>query len=174
VYYGTRSTPAVDGNEVYTFSSEGLLNCYDKVTGALNWSMFVPEGRPTYGFAGAPLVEGNNVILNAGGSGIAVNKSGTGTNWTSAGISAGYASPFAATIGAQRTVLVHGPGKYYGVDPDNGNVLWYFNFFDTYPTTDPIIYGDKMWVGGLGQAVVNLGSGQLLMDNEPGAFPLAI
>ncbi len=169
---GTLSTPTVDGNEIYIYSVDGQLKCFDKVTGDTNWSTVVNVGHPLYGFAGSPLVEGSNVVLNAGGTGIAVDKSSGRTNWTSSGF-AGYASPFALTVGAQRTVVIfNGMGVVSGVDPANGNVLWNFGMgeYNSYSgTQDPIIGNGLIWAcggdGGIGGGfkceAVSPGSGQL-------------
>jgi len=59
---GTRMTPTVDGECVYTFSREGHLFCFDAGSGRVRWSMNVVEtlrdtsGR--WGYACMPLVLG--------------------------------------------------------------------------------------------------------------------
>jgi hypothetical protein len=170
--YGTRSTPTVDGNQVYTFSCDGLLNCFDTATGHTNWSMLVNVGGdPGWGFCGSPLVEGSNVIVNAGGWGVAVDKSGTRTNWTSTGV-AGYGAPYAVTIGTQRTVVVFSQSGCSGVDPVTGTPLWWFYSAGSFDpgAIAPIVYSNKLWSAqsyGPG-TVLNIGSGQLQTNNLPG------
>ena len=173
--YGTRATPTVDGgNQVYTFSCDGLLNCYDAATGNTNWSMMVNVGGdPGWGFCGSPLVEGSNVIVNAGDSGVAIDKSGSRTNWTSSGV-AGYGAPYAVTVGTQRTVVVFSQSGCSGVDPASGTLLWWYYSAGSFDpgAIAPIIYSNKLWSAqSYGPAtVVNIGSGNLLMDNEPGEW----
>jgi hypothetical protein len=162
---GTRATPTVDGNEIYTYSLEGRLVCFDKVTGITNWEVSVTNGSSTWGLSGSPLVEGSNVIVNAGASGVAIDKSGTRTNWFSTGKTA-YSSPNAVTIGNQRTVVIVGGNSVSGVDPTNGNVLWHFAMG---PETivDPIVSGNRIWaskadnISAQGSFVMELGSGHL-------------
>jgi hypothetical protein len=163
------ATPTVDGNEVYLLSPEGRLSCWDAATGTTNWFKDLGlVGRPQYGFGSSPLIEGNLVIVNMGGRGYAVDKTQPGSHDIMWGPddtgAAGYASPFAVTIGAQRTVVVFGGSKVSGVDPANGQVLWYFGM-GACGMADPIVYSNLVWAS-IGQTtrdcrVVTLGSGQL-------------
>ena len=168
-YHGTRCTPtvdSVDSNEVYTYCVNGQLNCFNAITGSNIWSQNVNVGMPTWGFASSPLVESNNVIVNAGGACIAIDKHTSLTNWTSTNY-AGYSSPFALTLGSQRTVVVASYNTVSGVNPANGNVLWYFNYSSYGGMVTPIIYNNQIFAsqyygyGGPGVVVMNLGSGQL-------------
>ena len=168
-YYGTCPTPAVDGNSVYTFSTVsggGLLNCFDAATGHTNWSVNVgTASQPIYGFCGSPLVEGSNVIVDAGGNGVAYNKYSGSLQWASSG-TAGYGSPYAVTVGTQRTVVVNSSAACFGVDPVSGTVLWNYSIQsmpDDPGSIDPIIYNNQLWVAqSWGVAsLLNLGSGSL-------------
>jgi outer membrane protein assembly factor BamB len=163
-HQGTRATPTVDGNEVYTFSHEGRLGCYDRTNGTPLWSTNTTLGRPaSWNFASSPLIEGNLVIVNAGGHGVAFDKTTHAVAWgTNDAGGAGYSSPFAFTRGADRTVVVFGGSKCSGVDPATGNVRWYFTWAEA--MSDPIIWNDKVWMScgyGKGCALANLGSNQL-------------
>ena len=164
--YGTCATPTVDGNNVYTFSTAGLLNCFDAATGHTNWSVNVgTASEPGYGFCGSPLVEGSNVIVDAGGNGMAFNKYSGVLQWTSFG-GAGYGSPYTITVGTQRTVVVNSYSECVGVDPVSGTVLWNYPkqyIVDDSGSIDPIIYSNQLWIAqSWGPALlVNLGSGTL-------------
>jgi outer membrane protein assembly factor BamB len=160
---GTRCTPTVDGNQVYTLSHEGRLSCFDKATGAPVWNVTLSGGRPGWGYASSPLVEGNLVIVNVAGAGIAVNKATGATVWNvlpSGG--AGYASPVPFTYNSQRTVAIFSTGCY-GIDPATGAQLWKANTWQG--MADPIISYGKVWISagyGAGAAVYTLGSGNLV------------
>jgi outer membrane protein assembly factor BamB len=164
---GTRATPTVYGNYVYTFSHEGKLNCWDRLTGNNVWYKNLgTTGRPGWGFASSPLVEGNLVIVNMGGHGFAVDATHPGPHNVVWGASdtgaAGYASPFAFTRISQRTVVIFGGNNVSGVDPANGNVLWFLPVGEG--MADPIIYNDQVWASrgyGGGCRVAPLGSGLL-------------
>ena len=55
----------------------------------------------------------------------------------------GYSSPFAVTLGGQRTVVIWDGNQISGVDPLTGNVLWYYSW-NGYNTMDPIITNNQM------------------------------
>ena len=164
----TESTPTADGDQVYTFSRDGQLICFDAATGTTNWVAIATNGPQGYGFASSPFVEGNNVIVNAGSSGIAIDKSSGQTSWISSGM-ASYASPFEVTIDSQRTVVMYGGNSVSGVDPTSGNVLWYYPM-PYAGVLNPIVFNKELWVsasdpmGGspVGSVLVNItGSGLL-------------
>ncbi|MEL6896177.1 MAG: PQQ-binding-like beta-propeller repeat protein [Planctomycetota bacterium] len=69
---GPRSSPTIDGNDVFTFGVAGRLSCHDLESGALRWSV---ETNREYGvvtnFFGvgcSPLVMGESVLVMVGGS----------------------------------------------------------------------------------------------------------
>lgn len=172
-YEGTRATPTVDGGEVYTYSHMGRLYCLNKVTGTCNWFRTVNVSRPSWGYSSSPLVEGESVIVNDGNRGVAIDKTGTHTNWSSTGY-AGHSSALAFTWGALRTVVIYTDNDVFGLDPATGTNFWRFNRPGSYGSmADPIIYGDKLLVTrgyGTGASMVNIGSGVLTVNGEPGEW----
>ena len=172
-YYGTVPTPTLDlaASKLYTFGTTGLVYCFDAATGNTNWGASVALGLPMYGFCGSPLIEGSNVIVNAGQYGVALNKLTGQTNWVSVGsYTAGFSTPYALTVGTQRTVVVFSSYGCYGVDPASGTVLWSYAFsgagYNDPGSIYPIIYNNQLWVAQNGEcagaaALVNLGSGVL-------------
>jgi hypothetical protein len=164
---GTRCTPTVDGNEVYTFSIQGLLSCYDKTAGTPRWSKQITSSAPSWGFASSPLIEGNLVIVNAGGQGTAVDKTTHNFVWGNDGNASGYSSAFAFTRnGTDRTVVIYGANTVYGINPADSTVRWSFGAGTSYGSmADPMIYNDQLFVSrgyGQGCALANLGSGTLV------------
>jgi outer membrane protein assembly factor BamB len=167
---GPRATPTVDGNQVYTFSIDGKLKCFDTATGTPIWSASISTGMQIpYGYASSPLVQGNNVIVNAGNTGTAFDKSTGHTNWSSTG-DAGFAAAVPVTIGSQPTVVIYADGQVSGVDPATGNVFWYIDTRSGIPHSDvgvqdPIVYNNQIYIskeeGHSGAFVMNLGSGKL-------------
>ena len=69
---GPRATPTVDGNRVYTLGAMGNLFCFDVATGQIVWQKNLPADFgtkiPAWGMAGAPLVDGDQLIVLAGGT----------------------------------------------------------------------------------------------------------
>src|SRR5205807_2807441 len=67
---GPRAAPAVVGDRVYTLGAVGHLCCLDAATGRPVWHHDLVrefEARvPEWGFAGAPVLDGDRVIVHAG------------------------------------------------------------------------------------------------------------
>ena len=69
---GPRATPTVDGDRVYALGATGMLRALRVDTGELLWTRnYVEEYDteiPTWGIAGAPLVDGERLIALVGGA----------------------------------------------------------------------------------------------------------
>jgi outer membrane protein assembly factor BamB len=131
---GPRSAPTVAGGKIYTFGAEGMLTCITAATGKKIWNV---DTRAKYGFrkgwfgaAGAPLVEGNLVILNVGGTngaGIVAFDKETGKQaWTATQDEASYSSGTAATIGGERHALFLTRAGLVDLEPTSGKVRFQF------------------------------------------------
>ena len=74
---GSRSTPTVDGDRVYTLSREGHLFCWRARDGKQLWAKHLRKDfgqKPSgWGFACSPLVHGELLLLDAGAT-LALNK----------------------------------------------------------------------------------------------------
>src|SRR5262245_65654746 len=64
---GPRSTPAVSGGKVFTYSGLGILACWDAKTGELAWKVEplkdFKTGNPFFGTSTSPIVIGDKVIV---------------------------------------------------------------------------------------------------------------
>ena len=82
-----QATPAVVGSELYIVSVEGLLQRLDTKNGRVRWQRNLVADcgavKPTYGFAGSPLVVGSLVILTANSSGMAFDRTTGSLVWGS-------------------------------------------------------------------------------------------
>ena len=72
-YPMARSTPALDGDRIFVFSSNGDLACMVAATGELVWRKSVQKefgGVPgTWGYAESPLIDGDTLVVARGRSG---------------------------------------------------------------------------------------------------------
>ncbi len=156
-YEGTRGTPTVDGNEVYTFSHQGRLSCFNKADGTPLWNQSVTAKVPDWGFGSSVLVEGDAVVVGAGRYGTAFRKSGThAAIWGNDNNTPGYATPFIALVNGQRTMITFS-NRAAGIDPATGAVRWYFVWQQG--MADPIVCSNKLFVScgySKGCAVVNI------------------
>lgn len=131
-YPGTRATPVIEGDRVYTFGARGNLIARDTVSGEQYWKMNVLQHNSAknldWGSASTPLLHGDLIYVQSGaGSAIAtaVRKQDGTIVWTSAakGI-AGYAHPILADVAGTMQLIVFGGDNIYGLDPDSGKTLW--------------------------------------------------
>lgn len=128
---GSRSTPTISGESLYVLSHEGNVTCLDASTGALRWQKHLVRDfggrKPSWGFSGAPLVDGARVIFDCGGSAsstVALDARSGQLLWKSGGDHAGYASPLILDVDGRRTLVLLKAGALVGLDPENGTQWW--------------------------------------------------
>lgn len=97
---GPRSTPAVSGGKVFTYSGLGILACWDAKTGALNWKVEplkeFKTGNPFFGTSTSPIVVGDKVVVMVGGKGsgvVAFDVKDGKAAWKATDDPASYSSP---------------------------------------------------------------------------------
>jgi outer membrane protein assembly factor BamB len=130
---GSRSTPTVVSDLVYTISGTGRLACYELATGKEKWAVdMVKEfgGIENYfGYSESPLIDGDNVYCMPGGpinNVISLNRFTGKTIWTSKvmGDTTSFCSPMIFKL-TSRNVLVSLSRHYiFGIDTKNGQLLW--------------------------------------------------
>lgn len=104
---GARATPTVHDGKVYILGAHGRLACFDAGDGKDLWSRQLNH-KPTWGYAGSVLVEGDLAIVSAGneqGSLLALNRNSGETVWKCGSDQAGYATPYPFTFGGTRYVV---------------------------------------------------------------------
>jgi outer membrane protein assembly factor BamB len=146
---GPNATPTIEGDRVYTLSRVGLVHCFDAKKGSLIWKKDVREfgaKAPQFGFAGAPTILGDKVLLSVGDTGAALDKKNGEVIWSSKGKLAGYASvvPF-----DKETVLMLMAKELLGVDLKTGKVKFRHAFkaqYDINATTPLVVHGNKVLI----------------------------
>jgi len=133
-YPMARSTPAVDGDRLYVFSSDGDLACLRAATGEPVWRKSVRTefgGTPgTWGYGESPLIDGDVVVVTPGGTAatmVALNKMTGAVIWKSAipgGDKAAYASAIATQAAGRRQYVQFLDKGVVGVDAKTGAFLW--------------------------------------------------
>jgi outer membrane protein assembly factor BamB len=155
---GPRSAPTVAGGKVYTFGAEGMLTCLNASTGKKIWSV---DTRAQYQFrkgwfgaAGAPLVEGNLVMLNIGGTGgagiVAFDKETGKQVWKATNDDASYSSGTAATIGGERHAFFLTRAGLVDLEPATGKVRFEFSWRSrndaSVNAATPLVIGDLVFI----------------------------
>ena len=129
---GPRSTPSVAGGMVYAASASARLVALAAADGSLVWQReLAPAGAaPRFGYSVSPLVDGGQVVVEAGGSaeepGVLAFDAATGElRWSALAGPAGYSSPLAVEIAGRRQyVLFRRAGaEVVALSPD-GELLW--------------------------------------------------
>lgn len=133
--YGSRATPTVDGNRIFTLGVGGELVCLNRADGKLLWnkSLVTHFGGniPTWGYSESPLVDGDKVVVTPGGPGaslVALNKNTGETLWKAnvpeGGVS--YSSAIIATVNGTRQYIQFLNRCVVGVSATDGKLLWQF------------------------------------------------
>lgn len=139
-YGGPRATPTIDGDFIYTTTSDGEVLCLTADAGKVEWRVPLKAtfggSAPKWGFAASPLVDEDRVYLPTGGSSgnalAALDKRTGKTVWTSQDDPPGYSSPIAVTIGGVRQVIFFTGKRLLGVEREKGRLLWDFAFADRF------------------------------------------
>jgi len=156
---GPRAAPTVEAGRVYTLGQHGDLFCFDAASGKVLWNVRLPATAvdPEYGYGSSPLVEGNLLVLVAGVSGLAVDKSSGRMVWGDAGRMGPPASAVPYVQDGRRAALVWGweekggragQGRLLGVDLRDGRVLWSFPWPEHYRNTivDPVVGNGHVFI----------------------------
>ncbi len=151
-YPGPRATPTVHDGVVYTLSREGHLFALDAATGKVLWQKQLVNDLgiqpPGWDFAGSVVVAGDRLILNAGRSGLALDRSSGATIWESGAGPGGYATPVLAELAGRPSAVIFGERAAYGVDVADGTVRWSFPWVtgSDVNAADPVVFGDRVFV----------------------------
>lgn len=131
--FGPRATPTVHDGKVYTVGAMGHCFCLDEKSGAVIWSKDYVEDFGTtiniWGMAAAPLIDGDKVILLAGGANnacvVALDKNTGKEIWRNLYANdPGYCAPMLYEAGGKRQLIVWNPVGLYSLDPQTGKVFW--------------------------------------------------
>jgi len=130
-YHGPRAVPTVDGDLLFSMDQWGELVCFERATGLEKWRKDLVKdlngSRPHWGFAEAPLVDGDKVVVTPGGSEGAVaaldKKTGT-VVWRSKEFkdAAHYSSLIIAEIGGVRQYIQLTASSVAGVAVADGKL----------------------------------------------------
>jgi outer membrane protein assembly factor BamB len=135
---GPRATPTVDGDRVYVVGADGKLFCLDVTTGAVRWQKDFAKDYGAnrlqwafdWGFASAPLVDGDRLIALVDGRPdakvVAFDKMTGEERWRAleADGDLGVAQPVIVSAGGTRQLIIWYPGAVASLHPETGRVFW--------------------------------------------------
>lgn len=155
---GPRCTPNVDENRVYTLGAQGDLQCLDATTGSLKWSRNLLRDYSTkpaiWGYAGHPLIVGDNLICIAGGAGslvVALNKYTGQETWRALSSSEqGYSPPVLINAANTPQLIILHPDGVNSLNPSNGKEHWMVEYQATNGSVimSPIKSGNLLYAAG--------------------------
>ena len=152
---GPRSMPTVHGDSVFALGAEGKLYALDAHDGGQLWAHnFVEEFDstiPTWGFSSSPLIEGNLVLVEAGGkdgkSIVAFDKKSGDVVWTTHTDEVGYSSPISIDFGGVRQIIFLTSKTLLSVAPEDGQIYWKYAWPEGINIATPIfIPNDKIFI----------------------------
>lgn len=142
---GPNASPVLDGRRLYTLSWTGDLYCFDSESGSVNWKRnLAGEGlseNNEWGFAGSPVIAGDLLLLTAGRSGAALDKSTGKTVWQSEAEACGLTTPVLYEMDGRRLAVFSSQTEIHGVDIENGERLWSYEWKTC---NDPYVLGDNL------------------------------
>ena len=135
---GPGATPTVDGERVYVLGRTGVLSALNVETGDLLWRKSYGDDYQVdrmrwgfdWGFASAPLVDGERLICFVGGPPdarvVAFDKITGEEIWRALPSDAdlGVAQPIIIEAGGARQLIAWDPEEVVSLDPETGEIYW--------------------------------------------------
>ena len=166
---GPRAVPVIAGERVFTHGADGMLHGIELASGKMLWSVDsrkvfdAPKGY--FGVASSPVVDGNRVLVNVGGTkgGIVAFDAASGkTLWTATSDEPSYSAPIVADIGGQHTGVFFTRTGLVAVDPATGKVLYQYRWrarqAASVNAATPIVTGDRIFLS------ASYGTGAVLLQ----------
>ncbi|QDU87058.1 Outer membrane protein assembly factor BamB precursor [Pirellulimonas nuda] len=172
---GPRASPVVDGGRAYTMSADGVLQCVTLADGKLVWRIDTTEKfgvvKNFFGVGGTPVVWGELLIANIGGSPagspsdvyaasgrvegngtgiVAFNKRTGEVVWQATDELASYSSPIIHQHAGQTWLLALARGGLVGLNPADGAVrfefAWRSRKLESVNASTPVAAGDRVFI----------------------------
>lgn len=162
-FQGTRATPTIDGDLVYSISRHGHLFCLEAISGKVKWAKNLVQdfggleplhsgGKEGWGYSGSPLIEKNLLLVEAGGpsgsSVVALNKLTGAVVWKNGSDVAGYASLVALDVEGERCFMQFAAEHLVLRRMKDGSELWRHPWKTSYGVNSatPIVQGSEVFI----------------------------
>jgi outer membrane protein assembly factor BamB len=131
--HATEATPATDGKRLFVGGIRDLLVCIDCQSGTEMWRIdFAKESGkiPDFGMVCSPLVDGEDLYIQAGKGVHKINAQDGSIVWTTLSdsgdimSSGAFSSPIIQTLNDKRQLIVQSRTKLAGIDLASGSVDW--------------------------------------------------
>ncbi len=171
-FLDSKSTPTLDGGNLYFVSRGGVLFCLRAKNGKLRWMRDLvfeyDVKKPKYGFGASIVVEGDLLVLTANTSGVVLNKNTGAKVWESSkppkGENSGYSTPVLYDYNGIRLAVFAGYKGVHAVDVKTGKELWLHEWEVHHrQVVDPLIFDGKVFITryfGAGCFLLDVGGGE--------------
>jgi outer membrane protein assembly factor BamB len=130
---GPRASVTIDSGRAYAVGAMGHFFCLDAVNGEVIWQRELKEeyeiDMPIWGISGSPLIYGNLVIQQVGGSGdscmVAFNRDDGKEVWRAVSGGASYSSPIVTRQADQDVLVCWTATGLSGLNPLSGEIHWF-------------------------------------------------
>ena len=162
---GPRATPTIEGERVYAFGASGDLSVLDAASGKVYWTVNVLKqfrgSNIQWGLSESPLVLEDRILVNAGGTIVALKKTDGQAIWQSPSDEAGYSSAVLHKAGSVTEAIFFTGSRVLGIDVNSGRQLWNYTKVanGTANIATPIVRGNRVFVSsdyGTGSALLEL------------------
>ena len=132
-YPGSRSTPTVAGNLIYTYTGYGILTCIDEEKEGVIWQKNMFEDfdgeNIQWGVTESVVVNGDKVYCSPGGKKnniVALNRFTGELIWSSRaqGEASAYCTPVIASLPERKLLVTMMASHIIGLDANSGEFLW--------------------------------------------------
>jgi outer membrane protein assembly factor BamB len=171
---GPRSTPSIDGDQVYVLDPRMVLYSLDIKTGKVLWSkdLVADQGAKLIQWqnAASPVIDGESIYVCTGAEGgslASFSKKDGSPIWKIESDKMTHATPVVATILGVRQVVFYTQKGLAGVECASGKLLWRYPFdYAVSSAASPIVAGDIVYCS----AGYNTGAGAARISKEGDAF----
>ena len=133
---GPRASVTIENGRAYALGTMGHLHCLDASSGKILWKHDTDAQyklrMPVWGLSAAPLIEGDQVIVQIGGEGdacvVAFNKMTGRESWRALPDKPSYSASIAIDQAGKRVVVVYTGENVVGLNPKTGKVHWRYPF----------------------------------------------
>lgn len=172
---GPRTTPTIDGSQIFTMDPAGNLTCRSIADGQLVWTINTSEKfdvvQNFFGVGGSPLIVGDTVIAMVGGSPpadagiapgqldrispassllVAFDRDDGSQRWVAGNDLASYSSPRTITVGGETLVLIFARDHLWCIDPVDGSVRWKYrhraDLLESVNGMVPVVIDDQIFL----------------------------
>ena len=153
---GPRASVTVYDGVAYALGAMGHLHAFDAASGDVKWKWDLNATyqieMPIWGIASAPLIEGDLVIVQVGGSEgscfVAFDRKTGEERWKALDDKASYVAPIVIEQAGKRVMVCRTGENVVGLNPQSGELYWkhpWPPYRMVLAVASPVLYGDLLF-----------------------------